>query len=75
MLLESDKEEIRTMIKEAAADALKESRSEIEESVKSAILGARNTQKPTREQILKVKNRTERQRLIQENMDLFKEEK
>lgn len=71
MLLDSDKEVIKEMIREGVTQALTESRKEIEDGVKGAIIGAKNEQPLTKEQILAVKNRTERQRLIRENMDLF----
>lgn len=72
MLLDTDKEEIKRMIRESVADALTDSKKEIQNSVKEAILGASNERRPTKEQIMKVKNRSERQRLIKENMELFK---
>lgn len=71
MLLDSDKKVIKEMIREGVTEALTESKKEIQDGVKGAILGAKNEQRPTKEQIMAVKNRTERQRLIQENMDLF----
>lgn len=71
MLLDNDKEEIKKMIREGVTEALAESKKEIQDGVKDAIIGAKNEQRLTKEQIMAVKNRTERQRLIQENMDLF----
>ncbi len=71
MLLESDKEEILKMIRQALVEGLAESQTSITESVKNAIEDAQNSRRLTKEQIMAVKNRTERQRLIQENMDLF----
>lgn len=71
MLLDSDKEVIKEMIREGVTQALTESRKEIEDGVKGAIIGAKNEQPLTKEQIMAVKNRTERQRLISENMHLF----
>lgn len=72
MLLDNDKEEIRKMIRESVTEALTESKKEIQDGVKAAILGAKNEQRLTKEQIMAVKSRTERQKLINENMDLFK---
>lgn len=71
MLLDSDKEEIKKMIREGVTGALTESKKEIQDGVKDAILGAKDEQRLTKEQIMAVKNRTERQKLIRENMDLF----
>lgn len=71
MLLDSDKEEIKKMIREGVTEALTESKKEIQDGVKDAILGAKDEQRLTKEQIMAVKNRTERQKLIRENMDLF----
>ncbi len=71
MLLDSDKKVIKEMIREGVTEALTESKKEIQDGVKGAILGAKNEQRLTKEQIMAVKNRTERQRLIRENMDLF----
>lgn len=71
MLLDNDKEEIKKMIREGVTEALAESKKEIQDGVKDAILGAKNEQRLTKEQIMAVKNRTERQKLIRENMDLF----
>ena len=71
MLLDTDREEIKKMIREGVTEAIAESKKEIQDGVKDAIIGAKNEQRLTKEQIMAVKNRTERQRLIQENMDLF----
>lgn len=71
MLLDSDKKVIKEMIREGVTEALTESEKKIQDGVKNAILGAKNEQRLTKEQIMAVKNRTERQKLIRENMDLF----
>ncbi len=69
--LEEEIEEIKKMIKEALAEGFEASKPEFIEGVKTAILGAQDGKRLTKEQIMAVKSRSERQKLINENMDLF----
>ena len=55
MLLDSDKEVIKEMIREGVTQALAESKKEIQDGVKGAIIGAKNEQPLTKEQILETK--------------------
>lgn len=69
MLTEQDKAEIREMFKQATADATKEALDEF--GVREAMQALSDGQKLTKEDIMKVRSRKERQRLIRENMNLF----
>ena len=69
--LEEEREEIKKMIKEALAEGFEASNPEFIEGVKTAILCAQDGKRLTKEQIMAVKSRSERQKLINENMDLF----
>ena len=71
MLLDSDKKVIKELFRESVTEELTESKKENQGGVKEAILGAKKEQRMTKEEIMAVKNRTERQKLIRENMDLF----
>ena len=73
MLTEQDKAEIMEMFKQATAEATKETLAEfgVGEAME-AVQALRDSQKLTKEDIMKVRSRKERQRLIRENIDLFK---
>ena len=69
--LDEEREEVKKMIKESLAEGFEASKPEFIEGVKTAILGAQDGKRLTKEQIMAVKSRSERQKLINENMDLF----
>ena len=69
MLLNEDREEIKAIVADVINEAL--GGDGIRETIKSAITAAKEEKKLTKDEILAVKNRAERQRLIKENMDLF----
>lgn len=69
-----DKEDIK-IIKDLITDIIKTTniaqQSQLQEVIKDAISEERGSRKPTKDSILSVRDKAERQRLISENMDLF----
>ena len=67
MMLEEDREELKRII----AETIKETRPALEKSIAAGIARERGQQRPTKEQIMSIKSRRERQKMIKENMDMF----
>ncbi len=69
-----DKEDIK-IIKDLITDIIKTTniaqQSQLQKIIEDAISEERGNRKPTKDSILSVRDKAERQRLISENMDLF----
>lgn len=72
MLLENEKEEIQAVVRETLQELTGSMKTSLTESIKNAIAEERADRPLTRKDIMAVKNKRDRQKLIAENMELFK---
>lgn len=71
MIDKNDMDTIKSIITDAIKTSNEAQQSQLQQTIKNAIAEERGSRKPTRDSILGIRDRAERQRLISENMDLF----